>query len=143
MLEPTNTYPNPGKSTRYQLSLIRKWLMHCVFPASRKNNNIHIRVPLRKSSVTNSSHSRFYQSRRMHLTFTTCTSRNLSNSRCLNPFDIQGLSLITWVSFDKCNHITIYLNKPNQEHILKPLFFSNPYNSIFSPYSCDRANGFQ
>lgn len=27
-------YPYPGRSTRYQLSFIKKWLMHCVFPVS-------------------------------------------------------------------------------------------------------------
>jgi len=27
------THPNPGKSTKYHESLMRKWLMHCVLPA--------------------------------------------------------------------------------------------------------------
>jgi hypothetical protein len=28
----TCAYPYPGKSTKYQFSLIKKWLMSCVFP---------------------------------------------------------------------------------------------------------------
>lgn len=45
------TYPYPGKSTRYQLSLIRKWFMHCVFPA-RKQTNAYVQIQNSDGTIT-------------------------------------------------------------------------------------------